>query len=198
MDSGARVFPIACHVDYWGSLPVDPYMDAYCTEMQRSYAQLWGAPNIYTPNMVINGREQWSFVGGNTTTLEAGLDDVMGDDVTTGVSLWVTSYPWDDPVVFDFEVVDPPPGEWELVVVPVQRGIVREITAGENGGQTLEHDNVALGWHSQGAETAGSASIEQVDDYVWDEVSLMALVRDLETLEVVGATAVHLADLYEP
>ncbi len=29
-------------------------------------------------------------------------------------------------------------------------------------------------------------------------VSLMALVRDLETLEVVGATAVHLADLYEP
>jgi hypothetical protein len=48
--------PVAFHVDYWNNLGwKDRFSDEQYTERQKSYAQLWSASNIYTPEFVLNG-----------------------------------------------------------------------------------------------------------------------------------------------
>jgi Protein of unknown function (DUF1223) len=50
--------PVAFHVDYWDNLGwKDRFSDEQYTERQKSYAQLWSASDIYTPEFVLNGKE---------------------------------------------------------------------------------------------------------------------------------------------
>ncbi len=52
----AGVLPLAFHVDYWDSLGwKDTLDDPTFTARQRGYAAALGLPNIYTPQMVIDG-----------------------------------------------------------------------------------------------------------------------------------------------
>ncbi len=49
--------PAVFHVDYWDQFGwKDPFSRPFFTERQRSYAISWGAPQLYTPNFVINGK----------------------------------------------------------------------------------------------------------------------------------------------
>jgi hypothetical protein len=55
--------PIAFHVDYWDRLGWrDRFSSPQWTERQRRYAALWRSGSVYTPAVVVNGREQrgWS------------------------------------------------------------------------------------------------------------------------------------------
>lgn len=52
--------PVAFHVDYWNSLGWrDRWSSEKFSDRQRVYAQAWGSENIYTPELVLNGKE-WS------------------------------------------------------------------------------------------------------------------------------------------
>ena len=51
--------PIAFHVDYWDRLGWrDRFSSQRWTERQRRYASLWQSESVYTPAVVVNGREQ--------------------------------------------------------------------------------------------------------------------------------------------
>jgi hypothetical protein len=57
-DLWKRVVPVAFHVDYWNGLGwVDRYSTAANTARQRQYAATWNADSVYTPGLVLNGRE---------------------------------------------------------------------------------------------------------------------------------------------
>ena len=50
--------PVVYHVDYWDYLGwKDPYSSPIYTKLQRNYASVWNARNIYTPMFVLNGSE---------------------------------------------------------------------------------------------------------------------------------------------
>jgi len=70
------VYALSFHVDYWNRLGwSDPYSDARYSARQRQYARQLNTATIYTPQAVINGRQE--FVGSNRTRLNTLLADAL-------------------------------------------------------------------------------------------------------------------------
>src|ERR1051325_656657 len=62
---GAEVVALAQHVDYWNSLGwSDPYSSHELSERQDEYARAFGHSGVYTPQMVVDGRDE--FAGGDS------------------------------------------------------------------------------------------------------------------------------------
>ncbi|PTX55427.1 hypothetical protein C8N43_0061 [Litoreibacter ponti] len=67
------VIALSLHVDYWDYLGwVDAFADPAYTARQRAYAKAAGSTMIYTPQMVIGGRDQ--IVGTKAMKLAAHID----------------------------------------------------------------------------------------------------------------------------
>jgi hypothetical protein len=123
--------PIAFHVDYWDSLGwKDAWSDGEFSERQRSYATLWRAENIYTPEFVLNGKEWHSwFTGKNGPKADGGQPGML--TVTSADAIH-----WK--VMFAPETISRDP--YEIHAALLAGGIISEVKAGENSGRQLRHD----------------------------------------------------------
>jgi len=69
---GALVIALSEHVDYWDRLGwKDPYSSAVPTWRQQTYGQRFRLNSVYTPRMVIDGREQ--VLGKHTSAVQAAV-----------------------------------------------------------------------------------------------------------------------------
>jgi hypothetical protein len=136
--SGARVVPLAFHVDYWDDLGwPDPFASSASTARQRSYAALGGG--TYTPQAVVDGRAQMA--GGRPVPIERAIAravlrahvplsvDVRPSDDTLQVTAHVGPMPQDVRDAADAEVV------FALTQAKARVAVPR----GENAGRTLDH-----------------------------------------------------------
>jgi hypothetical protein len=63
-DSTSQVLALSYHVDYWNYIGwKDPFSRTEFSDLQRLYGRKFNSSSIYTPQMVINGKEH--FVGSN-------------------------------------------------------------------------------------------------------------------------------------
>jgi hypothetical protein len=118
-------------VDYWNYLGwKDAWSDAEYSERQRGYAQLWHAENIYTPELVLNGREWHHWFSGHSGPPADG--EIVGvlRLVSQDQKLWrVSFYPAQNAGA-----------RYEIHAATLAGGIVSNVRAGENSGRRLEHD----------------------------------------------------------
>ena len=67
-NGGRLIVGISEHVTYWNSLGwSDPFSSSIYTDRQNGYGQRFRLDSVYTPQMVVNGTEQ--FVGSDQTAL---------------------------------------------------------------------------------------------------------------------------------
>jgi hypothetical protein len=126
--------PIAFHVDYWDRLGWrDRFSSPQWTERQRRYAALWRSGSVYTPAVVVNGREQRGWSSANLSPpsdREAGVLSVSSPDAK------------------NFSVEFRPPErsgtEYEAHRALLGSAIFTNVRAGENSGRNLAHDFVVL------------------------------------------------------
>ena len=126
--------PIAFHVDYWDRLGWrDRFSSQRWTERQRRYASLWQSESIYTPAVVVNGREQRGLPDGSLSQpneKQAGVLDVTTSD---GKNFSV-----------EFRPEKESGSDWEVHVALLGSGISSNVRAGENSGRNLKHDFVVV------------------------------------------------------
>lgn len=126
--------PVEFHVNYWDSLGwKDRLATRDFTAREYAYSSAWGSPNVYTPCFVRNGAEWKPLQGGPTA----------GNDTSGILSVEVGD---DGKCKVEFQ---PGPGArkaaYEVHLALLGGGLSSKVTAGENGGRTLEHEFVVLG-----------------------------------------------------
>ncbi|MEU4401998.1 DUF1223 domain-containing protein [Micromonospora orduensis] len=189
---GRPVFALGFHVDYWDDLGwPDPFADAAYTARQESYARAFGSGRLYTPQMIVNGTDE--FVGSDRRRAADAIASALAASPATPVALSVREFDGDRRVVVDVRAERPPPHAVVNVAV-VERGLSSEVTRGENAGRTLRQDNVVRAFASVALD-GGQARVEVRTPRTVDpqRTAVVGYVQHDGHRAVVGATAVDLA-----
>ena len=135
----ANVIALSLHVDYWDYLGWrDTLGSPDCAERQREYARRRGDGQVYTPQMIVNGRAE--MLGSDRQRV---LDAIAtARDHQASVPVAIESRERE----LVIEVAAAPTGHmvadatvWVIAVVP---RVTIDIRRGENAGQTVTYTNV--------------------------------------------------------
>lgn len=131
---------ISFHVDYWNYLGwKDPFSRHTYTERQKEYSNAFGDENVYTPQLVVNGKS--GFSGNNEARLRRELKAIQHGVKYESTGLEITTLKLDgEKLIFSYK-----PGKKirnhsiNAALVSVLDTTV--VTAGENNGSTLISEN---------------------------------------------------------
>ena len=141
------VVALAYHVDYWDYLGWrDTLASADNTARQQEYNRAFGNRSVYTPQAVVNGRQQMN--GAKRGKVEAAIERMAGTAEGMVVDVKV-SYSGDSVIIETGELprsVD----EAHVVLVYFNAASEVEITRGENRGRNFTYLNAVSGFHSAG------------------------------------------------
>jgi len=188
---GLLVFALAYHVDYWDSLGWrDRSGAAFATARQQAYADALQQRGMYTPEIVVNGRD--AFVGSDRARLRRSVQSALGRGA--GAPIAVGAAFSSEGLAVEITLASPPDARAELRVAVVEHAIATEVTAGENAGTLLRHVNVVRAYQSvrlEGAQRA-RALFNGATHPKASTRSVIAILQDPATMAVLGAARLRL------
>src|SRR6267378_2793106 len=135
------VLALAFHVDYWDDLGWrDRFGLPDAVERQRAYAKVLRLSSVYTPQVVIDGQD--NFVGSDVKSIGRAL---TGNRNGVAVVLSVR----DGEVLIDLDAPRQAAPS-DVLLVSYLRTAVSAIGRGENAGRTLKEFNIVRDFHSLG------------------------------------------------
>ena len=138
--SDKNVLVVGYHVDYWDKLGwKDVFSDASFTQRQEYYSNIFRLNNIYTPQVVVNGKKE--FIGSNKSKLISSIEEQLNEISSASIKLNVVQNTEGKiDVHYSAEGVDAK--KEQAILVLVQKMATNEIKKGENKGRTLHHINI--------------------------------------------------------
>jgi hypothetical protein len=194
--AGAEVIPLSMHVTYWDQLGwKDPASSSAATARQHDYSRVFGEDRVYTPQAVIDGREE--LVGSDESGVKRAVAKAaaqpharlivtaVSDRNVPGVSVTVTDVPGDIKESL------------ELVYCLVEDGLTSIVKRGENGGRTLRHDAVVRTLQRSGAavafQSASRASFPGLShDWRRENLRVVVMLQGQKSRRIWGAAATPL------
>jgi hypothetical protein len=172
--SDRPIYALGFHVDYWDSLGwPDRAASPDNTARQRAYAHSFGAGSLYTPQMIVDGTEQ--FTGSDRARAEA----AVGRAVARPARVHLSVHPQrtrPDSVTVEYEAQGATAGA-ALNVAVVERDVSTSVRAGENAGRTLRHANVVRAFVTAPASSAGSVVVQLPARLPRDGAEVIAFVQ---------------------
>jgi hypothetical protein len=173
--AAAKIIPLGLHVDYWDQLGwKDRFSSPAYTNRQRTYGARLNTDDIYTPQMIVDGRTQ--FVGSDAAAARQAVTkastavhgviriDRRGNDLTISAS----DLPNHDRA--------------DIVVAVTEDGLQSKVTRGENHGRTLTHTAVvrSLNIVGEASGRAAEARTTLTMDPSWkpDALHVVAFVQE--------------------
>lgn len=181
-----NVLALSFHVSYWNYLGwKDPYSSEQFTERQRAYAKKLHLSSIYTPQIIVNGQEE--FVGSNRASAEKAIGNATSsqtvtlevrDKTTSSVQLYyILSGGLEDKL---------------LNIALVERHVQNKVPRGENRGKVLEHNNVVRVFKTLEAKASGEVQITIPEGFDSENADVVAFLQSKKTWEVTGGNKVSL------
>ena len=188
-----RVVPIAFHVQYWDYIGwKDSFGDARYTERQKEEAKAAGARFVYTPQVIVGGRDfpEWH----DKKAFADAVDTIQRKPARATLAL--ESHGAADGTLTGSVAVKLEPGvrvkHLMLAALPLQNGLSTRVTAGENKGEQLTNDHVVRDMASvKVAKPEARLEFEFKARAGWnaERMSVAAFLQDTETGEVLQALA---------
>jgi hypothetical protein len=190
-----RIYALSFHVDSWDDLGwPDRFASRTYTGRQQAYARALGVRGMYTPQMIVNGTEE--FTGSDRDRADAAVSRALAKPSQVRLAIRPQ---WTAPNVtrVDYDVSKVPLAA-SLVVAVVERQAVTAVLRGENAGKTLRHENVVRSLVSMPLATAtGSIVLPVPLSLVRPGAELIAWVQhapaSVEGMAVLGAARAPLA-----
>ena len=138
------VVPLALHVDYWDYIGwKDPYAKREFSLRQRKLSQLQRMALVYTPQVLLQGRDfrQW---GGRA--FDDAVARINAQPARAHLRLEILGADKDALDVKAKASLAAPTQDAALYIAAYRSGLESRVSAGENRGRTLKHDYVVLEW----------------------------------------------------
>jgi hypothetical protein len=189
-----NVVPLAWHVDYWDYLGWrDRFAQAAFSERQREMARLNDSSFVYTPQVMLNGRDfrAWTKTGG----LEQAVAATQRFPSPAIIHLTVRNEAH-DALGVELRAQASQAGPNAIFVATYQNGLSTQVERGENAGGLLRHDYVVREWRGPYRLAAhGETRWKQEIPYRSDlarPTGVAAFVQNTATGEILQAVALPL------
>ena len=157
------VIALALHVDYWDYIGwKDAFADPAFTARQKAYAIAGGRRSVYTPQMIVGGREH--VVGNHPVDVM----DLVRKHADQAQPVTLTLRRQGDLVHITARASQPLPEPVVVQLVRYRPSARVEIQKGENAGRSVEYSNIVTEWHilgewdtRQGLDTGGPVPGDQ-------------------------------------
>jgi hypothetical protein len=137
----ANVFTLSYHVDYWDYIGwKDPFSQQKFTEKQRLYARKFRDNRIYTPAVIVNGKEH--FVGSNRSKMYAKIKEYQKKKSNHDISLGAIKQSTNS-VQFEYTINGELSNTKARIVLAIQERTT-EVKRGENARRTLKNNNIVV------------------------------------------------------
>ena len=202
-----KVIPLTFHVDYWDRLGwKDPFASGVFTERQEWYARAGklrspdgasGLDGLYTPQMIVDGRVQFSGQRRQTAVHEMEVAAARPPVFELAVRAALKG------PTADLTVQSAPTGEtgrgrdWRLVVALAAKKARTAVSRGENAGESLEEAAVVRALSDRVPLSLQRSStriqISKPADLAWSDAELVVFAQSEATREIGGVCVCALA-----
>jgi hypothetical protein len=181
------VYTLSFHVDYWDDLGWrDPFSRPEASSRQRAYAAALPDQRVYTPELVVNGRE--AFVGSDQARARGSIREALARKPAT--SLKIGAHAQGDQLRVEFSLGRPRPERAVLNLAIVQAEATSRVTRGENLGSELHHVNVVRAFRSLSADQLASGSTTlPLPAALGRGARLIAYLQDLPSMAILAASS---------
>lgn len=187
-----QVVPLALHVDYWDYLGwKDPYAKSEFSRRQRKLAQMGRATVVYTPQVVVQGRD---FRRWGTSEFADTVARINSTPARARIALTLRSMTKDSAdVALVAQLLDPVERERAaLYLAAYENRLASDVGAGENRGRRLGHDFVVREWigpigFGHGLKIEERRSLPLLPNAVPAHSGVAAFVQDRSSGEVLQA-----------
>lgn len=202
---GAEVIAIEEHVDYWNHDGwTDPFSSLEWTLRQQDYASAFKLNGAYTPQMVIDGREQ--FVGSRIRQVSNAI--LQNSRIPKGILMITeTGRPASANEARQFSVsitnlsgasARDPTEVWFAVT---ERGLHSQVNRGENAGKHLHHASIVRWMHKIGVANGNAssspftaqASVKLKPAWNVENLRAVAFVQERQSRRMLGASSIKIS-----
>lgn len=150
------VIALSFHVDYWDYLGwQDSFASADFSERQRQYARARRDGAVYTPQVLVNGRDD--VVGSSNESIEAALGSAKS--VRDAVNVQATATESTVNIVVETGKVGTE--DADILLAIVQPSATVKIKRGENAGKTIAYRNIVLSLARIGGWNGAAVTLAQ-------------------------------------
>ncbi len=181
-----NVYILSFHVDYWNRLGwKDQFSKHEYSERQQQYARYLSLDGVYTPQVIVNGTNQ--FVGSNQSQLNAAIK--LGLQNQQGADFELTAQKKNNSISITYNIE----GNDAVILntALVQPQASTQVKSGENGGRTLNHVNIVRELKATIAKGAGELIIDIPKELSNTSFQLIAFTQSKKNFKVLGAEQVN-------
>ena len=192
--NGVELVGLGEHVDYWDNLGwKDRFSSAKLTARQQGYAARFKTEEVYTPQMIVDGRE--AFVGNDLNSARRAIETAsalphgvirvaIGTSAASAITVSVAAT----------QLPPLTPGDHaDLVVAIIEDHLRTEVKRGENQGKTLTHAAVVRTLQTigevSGDAAASRARITLSPDWRRDSLKIVAFAQERGSRRVLTTAA---------
>lgn len=178
-----NIYVLGYHVDYWDNLGwKDVFSNAAYTQIQRGYAKTFKLSSVYTPQIVVNGTEQ--FVGSN----EKKLNDAVNKDLqqASASKLNIDAKAGNGHEIAVHYSTDASNANLHIALIQLRAD--NKIQRGENSGATLHHVNIVRNIKTVPAMANGNVILTIPENLNAGDCRIIAFTQSVQDNKITGAT----------
>ncbi len=185
--SPSEVVPLALHVDYWDYIGwKDRYAKREFSQRQRRLSQLQRAALVYTPQVLVQGRDyrQWQ-----SAEFERMVARINSQSARASLELEILAVSSDSLELRASATVEEAVSRAQaaVYVAAYENRLESRITVGENRGVVLQHDRVVLEWRGPYALGTRQIQLALLPKAKIADSGVAAFVQNRRTGEVLQA-----------
>ena len=184
-----NVYVLGYHVDYWDNLGwKDIFSNASYTERQKTYAKTLKLSSVYTPQIVVNGTQQ--FVGSDETKLKDAVTKNLQEASVAKLTIDAKTAD-DDEVMVEYST---DAADANVCIALIQLNAENNIRRGENSGATLHHVNIVRDIKTVPANTKGTVLLNIPKNLVAADCKVIAFVQNTNDYKITSATESYITN----